>query len=405
MEIAWRDGFSKGVDGRDEMPKWSDLDPREVKNKVDPEYASQLPFNPEKCCARKFVDGYGVQCTFSHLDGAVFCTRHQTKFDGLPEGLDVPFGRYNAERPTHDISKPEAERLKPHAWADTKPERSKRASPSAGGKMGVKRPGCTAKSMRDELTAMGVSIDGLKGKNLTVRYNEIMDENSSESDEVEQTVEQVVEQTVGETVEQTVEQVVEQVVEQIVEQVVEQTVEQTVEQVVEEKVEEEKLEEEKVEEEKLEEQVVEQTVEQTVEQNVEEKVEEEKLEEEDDGMGTGLKPEYPLTISGFKKLFSELDIPIEGLKGKPAYMNRYDEYLEEKKGDGEETEDMSDDELEEDTSNYSEIDHDGVEYLEDEDSGKIYNLNHQHVGAWNEDCSEIIWANDAARIDHESKCE
>ena len=36
---------------------------------------------------------------------------------------------------------------------------------------------------------------------------------------------------------------------------------------------------------------------------------------------------------------------------------------------------MSDDDLEEDTSNYSEIDHDGVEYLEDEDSGKIYNLN------------------------------
>jgi hypothetical protein len=66
---------------------------------------------------------------------------------------------------------------------------------------------------------------------------------------------------------------------------------------------------------------------------------------------------------------------------------------------------MSDDELEVDTSNYSEIDHDGVEYLEDEDSGKIYNLNHQHVGAWNEDCSEIIWANDDARIDHESKCE
>ncbi len=395
MEIAWRDGFSKGVDGRDELPKWSDLDPREVKDKVDPESASQLPFNPGKCCARKFVAGYGVQCTFCPLDGGVLCTRHQKKYDGLAEGLDLPFGRYNGERPTHDISKPESEREKPHAWADTKPARSKRGTSSSSGKMGVKRPGCTAKSMRDELTAMGVSIDGLKGKELTIRYNEVMDEKSSESgndsDEVEEKL-----------VEQVVEQVVDQIVDQIeekVEEQVDENVDQQIEEQVAENIEEQSQENPTPENNSVEDEVME--VEDPIPENhiVEENV------EEDDGKGTGLKPDYPLTISGFKKLFSELDIPTEGLKGKPAYMKRYDEYLEEKKGDGDETEDMSDDDLEEDTSNYSEIDHDGVEYLEDEDSGKIYNLNHQHVGAWNEDCSEIIWANDAARIDHESKCE
>ena len=384
MEIAWRDGFSKGVDGRDELPKWSDLDPREVKDKVDPESASQLPFNPAKCCARKFVGGYGVQCTFSPLDGGVLCARHQKKYDGLAEGLDLPFGRYNGERPTHDISKPEYEREKPHAWADTKHVRSKRGTSSSSGKMGVKRPGCTAKSMRDELTAMGVSIDGLKGKELTIRYNEVMDEKSSESgndsDEVEEKI---------------VEHVEEHVQEQEQEHEQEQEQEQGQEQ-------EQEQEQEHVEE-------ITTPENNSVEDEVEDPIPENHIVvenvEEDDGKGTGLKHDYPLTISGFKKLFSELDIPTEGLKGKPAFMKRYDEYLEEKKGDGDETEDMSDDELEVDTSNYSEIDHDGVEYLEDEDSGKIYNLNHQHVGAWNEDCSEIIWANDAARIDHESKCE
>ena len=399
MEIAWRDGFSKGVDGRDELPKWSDLDPREVKDKVDPESASQLPFNPDKCCARKFVGGYGVQCTFCPLEGGVLCTRHQKKYDGLAEGLDLPFGRYNGERPTHDISKPESEREKPHAWADTKPARAKRGTSSSSGKMGVKRPGCTAKSMRDELTAMGVSIDGLKGKELTIRYNEVMDEKSSESgndsDEVEEKIVEQVEENVEEKVdEQPEENVEEKVEEKIVEQVVDQVVDH-IDEKVEENVEVISTRENNSAEDEVEE------IEDPIPENhiMEENV------EEDDGKGTGLKPDYPLTISGFKKLFSELDIPTEGLKGKPAYMKRYDEYLEEKKGDGDETEDMSDDELEEDTSNYSEIDHDGVEYLEDEDSGKIYNLNHQHVGAWNEDCSEIIWANDAARIDHESKCE
>ena len=32
-----------------------------------------------------------------------------------------------------------------------------------------------AKEMREQLTEMGISIDGLKGKALTLKYNEVMD--------------------------------------------------------------------------------------------------------------------------------------------------------------------------------------------------------------------------------------
>jgi hypothetical protein len=115
----------------------------------------------------------------------------------------------------------------------------------------------------------------------------------------------------------------------------------------------------------------------------------------------------PTTTAEFKKLFQELGITTEGLRGKGAYKQRYDQYLkeQEQQTDGDETEDMSDeeDELEKDETNYVEVDFEGIEYLEDEDTSNIYNTSHVLVGKWNEDGDDIIWASDSAKADHDSK--
>tara|TARA_B100000427_G_C15392409_1_gene543922 strand:- start:300 stop:806 length:507 start_codon:yes stop_codon:yes gene_type:complete len=143
-------------------------------------------------------------------------------------------------------------------------------------------------------------------------------------------------------------------------------------------------------------------------------------EESESGAGTGLvinspktpetktpetktpetkKNSIPSTTSEFKKMFEELGISTDGLRGKKAFKDKYDEYLKEKEA-GEETEDMSDDELDNDTSNFVEVDFEGVEYLEDEDTSDIYNASHQLVGKWNEDGDDIIWASDTFKTVH-----
>jgi hypothetical protein len=179
------------------------------------------------------------------------------------------------------------------------------------------------------------------------------------------------------------------------------TVEEPVEEVVEEPVEEE-------------EQVLEETEEQVVtpvpklsEESEEEMVEmlEETPEQQsdtiDDGSGTGLSPKKgPSSVTEYKKLFKELNISMEGLKGARGFKDAYEKYLSDSSAD---TEDLSDEELDEDDKVFVEIDYEGVDYLEDENSGNIYSLDHTVVGRWDGDCSDIIWENDGARMNHESK--
>ena len=112
----------------------------------------------------------------------------------------------------------------------------------------------------------------------------------------------------------------------------------------------------------------------------------------------------PKTTSEFKKLFQELGISTEGLRGKGAYVKKYEEYMEEKEK-GEQTEDMSDeeDELDKDETNYVEVDFEGVEYLEDEETSNIYNTSHVLIGKWNDDGDDILWTSDSAKADHDSK--
>lgn len=131
---------------------------------------------------------------------------------------------------------------------------------------------------------------------------------------------------------------------------------------------------------------------------------------EDDGEGAGLHliPDTPKTVSDYKHLFKELSIDCEGIKGLRAYKQAYQDFLREKEEKEEKTQPMSDeedddiDELKEDNHSYEETNFEGVSYLEDEDSGKIYNLRHQHVGRWNEDVDDIIWVSDEFRENHEN---
>ena len=139
---------------------------------------------------------------------------------------------------------------------------------------------------------------------------------------------------------------------------------------------------------------------------VEEK-EDSESESEDPAAGTGLvkseSSSVPSTTAEFKKLFQELGISTEGLRGKKAFKDKYDEYQKGKDvDDGEETEDMSDDELGLDTSSFVEVDYEGVEYLEDEETSNIYNVSHQLIGKWNEDGDEIIWADDTFKKVHDT---
>lgn len=141
-----------------------------------------------------------------------------------------------------------------------------------------------------------------------------------------------------------------------------------------------------------------------------EKTAENKPKDDGEGVGLHLIPDTPKTVSDYKLLFKELSIDTDGMRGLRAYKQAYQDYLREKeeKEEKEKTQPMSDeedddiDELKEDKHSYDETDFEGVSYLEDEDSGKIYNLRHQHVGKWNEDVDDIIWVSDEFRENHET---
>jgi hypothetical protein len=251
-----------------------------------------------------------------------------------------------------------------------------------------KKPRVPAKEMRDKLTQLGISVEGLKGKILSEKYREAIHQHEIDS-QVEDVVSDLVssvEQSETDT-EVTVEEVVEEVVSDLVSSVEqsETDTEVTVEEVVEEQVI----------------TPVPKLSEQSEEEMVEMLVETQEQSEQDDGSGTGLSPKKgPSSVPEYKKLFKELNISMEGVKGARGFKDAYEKYLSDSSAD---TEDLSDEELDEDDKVFVEIDYEGVDYLEDENSGNIYSLDHSVVGRWDGDCSDIIWENDGARMNHESK--
>ena len=372
LELAWRDGHRKGLDGDDTLPIFKDLLPKEVPS--DSACQSQLPFNPSKCEARILKDGYGVQCSRSPLDSGCLCKTHQDKFDSLADGLDIPFGRYNKERPTHSLDRPDGGNK--IAWYDTKQERGPRSSKTPNMKVG---------ELRDYLSTRipNENFKGMKKAELKELYEkEKAKELQSDSDE-EKPAEKV---------------------EKPVEEKPEEKHEEKVENPVEEKP-----------EEKHEEEVEKSQIDSTnaideAKRNCGDRLE--KLEEKEQsdisekvssGEGT-LVDTIPRTKQEYVKLFEKLGIDSDGLSGVRDYKQRYEEYLKEKE---EETEDMSDedvgDDLQEDKSSFQKIDFEGVEYLEDEDTADLYNTAYKKVGKWNDDCDDIIWVSPEFKEEHENK--
>ena len=106
-ELLWRDGFDKGVGGEDDFPDFKSFFVSATKVKEDPSYeeSSKLAFNPEKCEARLEKHGWAIQCTRSPFEGGCLCKTHQNMLSKLDEGKDIPYGRFNQERPDETLDK------------------------------------------------------------------------------------------------------------------------------------------------------------------------------------------------------------------------------------------------------------------------------------------------------------
>jgi hypothetical protein len=385
-ELLWRDGFDKGGNGEDDIPDFKTFfgeeKLKEVKEVPSYEAAANLPFNTEKCEARMEKHGFAVQCTRNPFADGCLCKTHQNSFDKLgPDamkgGKDIPYGRFNQDRPDKTCDK--GNTIK---WDGLERQDKKSKNKMSSGQ--PKQPKLKVEPMRDYLCTRipRTAYNGLKKNELTELYlSEKEKENNSSSDEdntspisspkTQQT--QVIQENdeIQETQEIQETEVIaepspsqrkkEQItlangesltidlgpVESVVDSVVDSVVESGPEPVL------------------------------------------------------SLEPVQPKTLLEYKELFKSLNIDFEGLKGRPAFKQAYDEHLKEEK---EKTEPLSedDDDLQEDVSSFDETDFEGVSYLEDEETGKIYNPKHQHVGKWNENVDDIIWVSEDFKNTHET---
>ena len=412
-EELWRDGFNKGVNGEDDYPDFKTFfSGKENKIKEEPSYAEleQKPFDSSKCEARVEKFGYAIQCTRSPFGGGCLCKTHQNMLDKLPEGKDIRYGRFNQPRPDKTLDKGE-----PIKWGPKK-TRNKDSS-----KTEVK-PKLKMPEMRDYLVNHIPSEDfrGLKKKELTELYLKVKERenaspksSSSEEENTEDQTETRVQESTSEEQleEQPKESTSEEKPEEQLEEPIAEVEEKHSEEQPEEKPEqpEEKPEQPEEKPEEKPEEPISEVEEKHPEEQHEEQPEEKQEKVEDDGKGTGLKlePYKPNSIREYKELFDKLGLDYSNLKGRRAYSQAYDDYLREQ--EDEKTQPMSsddedDDELQEDTNSYDEISYEGVSYLEDEDSGKIYNLKHQCVAKWNSDSDEFIWESDECKNAHENEC-
>ena len=368
----WRDGFNKGVSGEDDYPDFkSFFSSNDTKVKEEPSYAEleKKPFDSTRCEARIEKHGYAIQCTRSPLNGGCLCGLHQNMVNKLPEGKDIPYGRFNQPRPDVTLDKGN-----PIKWG---PKNTRKKNTS---KVDHK-PKLKVGDMRDYLSSRIPIVDfkDLKKKELTEVYLKVKEEEnktpkSSSSDE---------ENTDDNSVKSS--------------PIPEQSEEKP----------EEQPEEQQGEYPQGQEEQSQEPEEQS--QEPEEQSEEKQGKVEDDGKGTGLKlePYKPNSIKEYKELFDKLGLDYTNLKGRRAYSQAYDDYLrkqEDEKTQPLSSDDEDDDELQEDTNSYDEITYEGVSYLEDEETGNIYNLKHQCVGKWNDDCDEFIWSSEEYKTAHENEC-
>jgi len=359
LEAAWRDGFAKGVDGHDELPDFTDLCPQVEKDTISLEEKENAPFDESKCHARILKDGYGVQCTRSSLDNECVCRTHLKPI--------LPFGRFNEERPLRSLDKDQL-----IAWHDTKKSKKSKKSKSSS-VPSLKQPKMKIGEIRDYLgTRIANSkFKGLKKSELMQLYLEEKEkENISSSDSDTESPFDVLG---GDIQDENLPSPIPADFEPEPEPEPEQ----------------------------------EEILEVEPEPELEPEPEPEPEPEQEEILEVVTQPELeksgdkPRSVSDYKKRFAELDIDTDGLKGLRAFKQRYEEYLKELE---EQTEAFSDedDDLEEDTSNYVATTFEGVSYLEDEDTGDLYNMKHECVGKWNEDVDDIIWKTDSFHDTHDN---
>lgn len=336
----WRDGFNKGSAGEDQQPDFkSFFSSTNGKSEASLEEKAALPFNPHKCEARTEQYGYAIQCTRAKLGDGCLCRTHQTMFDKY--GV-IRYGRFN--EPLPDTNLITGASIK---WGAKKNKGNK--SPKNNHNSSKMKVG----EMRDFLSSRVPTEDfrNLKKKELFDLYTSVKNKEISSPSTSSDCSPKSAQPTPPENLQQN-------------------------------------------------------SPVSPQENTLNDSQIDTHQEVEDDGTGTGLhlSPRPPKTVSEYKSLFDELGIDYSSIRGMRGFKIAHQDYIKSKEEE-EQTQPMSDDEddeLQEDKSSYQEMDFEGVSYLEEEDSGKIYNLKHQHVGQWNEDVDDIIWVSDEFKQNHES---
>lgn len=420
LGAVWRAGCEMGIDGLNCPPEFSDLDPRLTDGSATkPDYTELAPFNSCKCAARTYKDGYPVQCSRSHLEGQRFCKTHHEKFNKSQEqGLDLRFGHYDGERPTHWLDKTDGEKI---GWYDTKKTNSRSSSGSSnGGKKNKMKVG----ELRDFLSTRlpNEHLRGLKKPELLELYEKEISAPPASDTDTESLASPKNIQEVSEP-EHTVE-------ESEPEPEHEKPVEETDPTADEPEPEAETTADEP--EPEAEPTAVESPVESEPDLILEPEKTESMTEIDRQAIDQGgefvgksiIVPHESEEITPHSQLIDELKSLKISEKKKRAKAGGATEDDMEIIDDADDVsqalidliisleipkkvelpeEDTDDEDLDEDKVNYDEITHDGVDYLEDEESGNVYNMEFKLVGKWNENADDIIWDNDAARLAHESK--
>ena len=421
LEAVWRDGYQKGVDGRDDMPDFQDFDPR-IKDgtcvKVD--HSVLAPFNPCKCAARTYKDGYPVQCTRAHQDGERFCKTHLDKYNKAQEqGFDLRFGHYDGERPTHWLDKPDGEKI---GWYDTKKTKSKNSSSNSSGTTKKMKVGELREFLSTRLP--NEHIRGLKKKELQELYDKEMSSSPPESDtdtEPLDSPKNIQELIVPESQEPETEMEPEPVADldplpEVQEEEPRFHVEKSIEIVKNSNGSETEIERHQLipvpeTEAKL---IAESppidpiklgktldTMKATEEETVNDTDPREALIQELKSLKNSERKKRAKKAGATEDDLDEVDDADDSTQALIDLIIS----LELPNNPTKPVDPESDEELDEDKVNYEEISHDGVDYLEDEETGNIYNLEFKHVGKWNENNDDIIWENDDYLRIHEANCD
>ncbi len=428
LEAAWRDGFSKGetsagssTEGQASqcvLPNFADFDPRITNpesSKPTPEELSKLPFNPCLCSARMFKgSGFAVQCSRVHPPNGLYCKTHQKSADeAAKNGLNIRFGRYDEERPTHWLDKaPEDPLRQKIAWSDTKKSSHKKAA----GTKNIK-----VKDLKEYLSTRlpNESLKGLKKPELEEMYHKEkeLEKSESETESEEDTMNQEVLVPMNETDANS-----EEIVPAIsapgiddtestgptyapgspaadsgdeTEDIHDETENQgneTIDVPVEDPVKAAQA----ARLARLSSQVSQPL---TLVEGIEDMEPEPEPESEPESEPELVPAKAPTTVAEYREFLTNAGVSIDGVKGARAFKELYQKHMENESSNHEEDDD---DESDEDEREYVEIDYEGVEYLEDETSGEIFSINHKLLGQWGPGCEEIIWVDESARTNHES---